>query len=279
VQLLPAALILLLRRNVVPESARFLVAKGRVREAREAAELLIGQIDDGARPKQESAGSEDEVAKKTSREGAAGGPRMPGLYGRTFGLALFSFAWGLANFGFVTWLPTLLEDLAYPGRSSSGYLSLSALIALPALAITGYLLTKWSTRWTLASYAVGGALALVALGASASDELLTPFLLIILAGLVFFFITSIGGAFSVYAAEVFPTAIRARRSGIVAGVGKLGAVVGPYLGALWLAGEGSALGLQLPFAGALLLAAVVLAIAGVETRDLTLEQIDESRER
>jgi putative MFS transporter len=145
---------------------------------------------------------------------------------------------------------------------------------LPALAITAYLLTAWSTRWTLVAYAVGGAVALVALGASVTAGLLTPLLLIILGSAVFFFITSIGGAFSVYAAEVFPTAIRVRRSGIVAGVGKFGAVVGPSLGGLWLASGGSTLGLQLPFAAALVLAASVLALAGVETRSLTLEEID-----
>jgi putative MFS transporter len=265
VQLLPAAFILLLRRNVVPESARFLLAKGRAGEAREAAEHLLGSIPESAAQREEPKGS------------PASGPSPP-LYGRTVGLAFFSFAWGLANFGFVTWLPTLLENLGYTGRSSSASLSLSALIALPALAITGYLLTRWSTRWTLTAYAVGGALALVTLGISASGEVLSPLLLVATSSVVFFFITSIGGAFSVYAAEVFPTPIRARRSGVVAGVGKLGAVIGPYFGGLWLAREGSALGLQLPFAIALLLAAGVLAVSGLETRDMTLEEIDEVRQ-
>jgi hypothetical protein len=69
-------------------------------------------------------------------------------------------------------------------------------------------------------YAVGCALALVALDISASGEVLSPLLLVATSSALFFFITSIGGAFSVYAAEVFPTATRARRSGVVAGVGK-----------------------------------------------------------
>jgi hypothetical protein len=75
---------------------------------------------------------------------------VPRLYGRTLALAFFSFAWGLANFGLVTWLPTLLERLGYSGTLSSAYLSLSALIALPALGITTVLLTRWSTAFALA---------------------------------------------------------------------------------------------------------------------------------
>jgi MFS family permease len=76
-----------------------------------------------------------------------------------------------------------------------------------------------------------------------------------------------------YAAEVFPTPIRTRRSGVVAGAGKFGGVVGPYLGGLWLGAGGSSLGLQIPLAVSLFVAAAVLAVAGVETRNRALEQI------
>jgi putative MFS transporter len=261
-QLIPAALILVLRRRVLPESARYLLTKGRVAEARTAAESLVGPIARVAIPQEKR------------RELMAAMPAAR-LYGRTIGLGFFSFAWGLANFGFITWLPTLLRNLGYSGATSSGYLALSAFVAVPALIATAYLLTRWSTRWTLTVYAVGGAVALLTLAAVATAGSLTPLPLVVLSALIFFFITSIGGAFSLYAAEVFPTEMRARRSGIVAGLGKVGGVVGPYFGGLWLGAGGSTLGLQLPFALALLAAAVVLAITGVETRGLSLEQIGE----
>jgi putative MFS transporter len=180
----------------------------------------------------------------------------------------------LANYGFVTWLPTVLRGLGYTGATSSGYLALSALVALPALAITTLLVTRWSTRWTLATFALGGGLALAALGAGAAVGWLTPLSLVVVTGIAFFFLTSIGSVFSPYAAEVFPTQVRARRSGTVAAASRFGGVVGPFFGGLSLTASGSVLGLQLPLAAMLVLAAAVMALAGVETRGRTLEQID-----
>lgn len=59
----------------------------------------------------------------------------------------------------------------------------------------------------------------------------------------------------------------------MAAAGKAGAIVGPYFGGVWLGAGGTALGLQLPLAGALLAAAAVLVLAGVETTGRSLEEI------
>lgn len=260
VQLPPAALILLLRSRVVPESARYLLARNRLKEARAAAEALVGSI-------------AETVAQVTPLSATADFTGARRLYGRTLAFGLFSFAWGLANYGFLTWIPTMLRRMGYTGVASSGYLALSALIAIPAFAVTAYLVARWSTRWTLVAFAIGAALTLVVLGAGAAAGKVTPPILVAISSLVLFFMISIGGVFAFYAVEVFPTAVRVRRSGLVSAAGRLGGVVGPYLQGLLLASESSMLGLQIPLAAALVVAALVLTVAGLETRGRSLEQI------
>lgn len=281
VNIVPGLLILVLRGRIIPESARFLLSRGRLEEARRAAESLIGDLATLADGRSVSPDSRMGASVRVGRAptGNLATEMVPAivpaarLYGRTVALLLFSFAWGLANFGFVTWLPTLLGRLGYSDAGASASLALSAVVALPALWITTRLMTRWSTRWTLVAYAAGGAGVLLLLGAGMSGGWLSPIALVVFTSLAFFFVTAMGGAFSLYAAEVFPTTVRARRSGLVAGMGKLGGVVGPYLGGLWLAAGGSALGLHLPWSAALVVAALALALAGVETRGLGLEQI------
>lgn len=264
VAVIPGALILVLRSRVVPESARHLLAQGRVEEARAAAESMVGPIPEVS-PVEET-GDEQPVIAAPVRA----------LYGRTVLLGFFSFALGLASFGFITWLPTLLGKVGYAGATSSAYLALSAFISLPALAITTLLFTRWSTRGTLVSYAVAGGLTFVLLGAAATGGLLTPLVLVAVSSLALFFITSIGGAFPLYSAEVYPTGMRTRRTGIISAAGRLGSIIGPYFGGLWLAGGGSVLGLTILLAIGLIAAAAALHVAGVETRGRSLEQISGS---
>lgn len=255
----PAALVLALRARVVPESARYLVARGRIAEARAAAESVVGPLE----------------AVPTPPRVAARAParRVGGLWGRTLALGFFSFAWGLASFGLIIWLPTMLGTLGWGGAASSGYLALSALIALPALIVTTALFTRWSSRGTLVAYAAGGGAMLLVLATGTLYGVVSPLFLIVVSGLAFFFINSIGGAFALYASEVYPTEMRTGRTGLVAAAGKFGGVVGPLMGSLWLATHASTSGLFFALAASLFAAAVTLALAGVETRGRSLEEI------
>ena len=195
--LVPAAFILVLRSRIIPESARFLIAQGRLREARLAAESLIGPIPDSD--------PWDEPPKTVGASTPVARLFWKRYLSQTLSLGLFSFSWGIANFGFVIWLPTLMTQLGYKNAQSSSYLALSALLAVPALAVSTWLYTRWSTKGTLVAYALGGGLAIAAMGAALGGALVSAPTLIGLVSLTILFLTSLGGAYPIYTAEVFST--------------------------------------------------------------------------
>ena len=78
---------------------------------------------------------------------------------------------------------------------------------------------------------------------------------------------------SPYTAEVYPTALRGTGSGIAAGSSKLGGIVAPPLAAWILALAPGFTAIGLIVAVPVAVSALVLAFAGVETRDRSLEEL------
>ena len=63
-------------------------------------------------------------------------------------LCLFGFAWGLCNWGFITWLPDMLRTAGFEAGLSSELLSRSAVYALPGTILAALSYGFWSSRWT-----------------------------------------------------------------------------------------------------------------------------------
>lgn len=262
---LPTGLLLALFARYIPESPRFLLLVGREEEARRALERY------GA-----DAAAAGPVPAFGDGEGARSAPRMAlatvlgtRYAAQTIPLAVFGLAWGLANFGFLTWLPSLLQQR--PGLWND-LLARSALVALPGCLAATWLYGRWRTRASIGAFALGTSVAMMALGlllTRTQDRLLLGALV----SLVLVGINGTSAMFTVYAAEIFPTAARGTGTGLVAAAGKLGGLLGPQVVAVALILGGGAIAAAWLVAVPLSAAGVVMWRAAVETRQRSLSEI------
>lgn len=256
---LPTGLLLVLLNRFIPESPRFLLATNQVEEA----DVVMRRFG---------------VRVVESAENVGGAPGRKPLPGRTalgpitVALSVYGLGWGVVNFGFLTWLPT---DLAGTGRSAaqvSTILTHAALFSLPGAAAVAWLYGWWSSR---------GTMVLVGLLTAAS---LTSFAIVgpaiadhrrVFTALLVGLLVSLWGMIAVlapYGAEVYPTHLRARGAGLLAGATKLGGVLALGLVLSGVAPPG--------LTGAAVFSAVLIAaggagilMLGVETRRRRLEEI------
>jgi putative MFS transporter len=260
----PTGLVLIGLSPLLPESARFLLEKGRFEEARETlsrygAVIASDRREPAARP-----------ANFAMREAAAPKDKPKGRLGLAIALTLVALAWGFVNFGVLLWLP---GSLVAEGRSvslASVLIAKSALIAVPTVVVTTWLYSLWSTRSVL----------ILAIGVTTLGLFATlfrgdfPFLANPLIS-VSLLVVGTGAVISIlmpYAAENFPVRNRGRATGWVAGCSKVGGVIAQTFAvfALVPAFRLAAGAIAIPTAVSLLL----IWIFGRETRGSDLRELE-----
>ena len=261
---LPTGLLLLLLNRWIPESPRFLIARGRDEEARAVM----------ARYGAETVG--DEPSELVAVEGSLrGGWRelVSGrLRGSAFAVGLFGLGVGLVTFGFQLWIPSNLQKLGFTEVTSDKILRDSALIGFPVTIAIALLYGFWSSRRTMILLGVGTALALLGFVAAGDRVAHDRALLYVLLVVPITGISSVLAAVTAYSSEVFPTKLRARGTGLAAGASKAGGVLVIALVAAAVAPPSiadTALIGAIPMA----LAAVAVTVFGRETRSRRLEEI------
>ncbi|MEO8627975.1 MAG: MFS transporter [Betaproteobacteria bacterium] len=146
---LPTGLILIFLNSFIPESPKFLLAVGRVKEAYTA----LRQFGRSVRP----AGPHD--APEVMAAEYVGKPESLNLVARTWAFSVTAIAWGLINFGVLLWMPAHLVAKCYSIALSSQVLAAPGLIALPTVFVAAFLYSRWSSKGALI-----GSIALTALG-------------------------------------------------------------------------------------------------------------------
>lgn len=253
---LPTGLTLVLLGALIPESAKFLLARGRVQEA----EAVMRRF--GARATRAS------VATKAERP-----PAHPltglSLFGKLAALSVCGLSWGLVNFGLLLWLPADLVAKGYSVGVSSRMLAESALIAFPTVFLAALIYSRWSTKWALATMIalmLAGLLLVLRLELAGTGSPVLPVALLIVGS------NGIIAIVLPYTAESFPLRVRGRATGWVAACTKLGGLMaqGLTIGGVALAISASSLMVMVPT----LLSLLLVAWFGQETRGRDLRQLD-----
>jgi putative MFS transporter len=255
---LPTGLSLVLLGALIPESAKFLLARGRREEARQVMERF-GSIARKARPAEQLAIQMGPAVALTGRA----------FFGKLFALSLAAICFGLVNFGLLLWLPTDLVSRGYSMEVSSQLLAESALIAFPTIFIAAAAYSRLSTKWSVVgsiAVTMAGLAGVLQLEFTGSGSPVIPVALLIVGT------NALIAMLLPYVAESFPLRIRGRTTGMVAACSKAGGMIAQFLAILALVPPLALVSLivMVPTVAAL----VLIAWFGKETRGRDLRDLD-----
>jgi putative MFS transporter len=289
-------------RFMIPESPRYLAARGRLDEA----EHLVRKMEDQAgraadtvvatpaRPVDAMAASPvaPEIASSAAPTvdpgvtSAKTDPVPAADPGLTSPFAAFKQLWSkehlrstavlwvlwlginLGYYGFVLWTPSLLMAQGFDMVKSFGFTLLMCVAQLPGYLAAAISIEKLGRKPTLTVFFAGTAAAAWLFGHATSESQILAF-----GCLLYFFALGAWGCVYSYTPELYPTDIRGSGTGWAAAFGRLGALVAPMiLPVLYGAfgAENGYAGVFVLLTGVFLAVAIIVGIFGRETKGKAL---------
>ena len=264
---LPAVVLVFVRRNV-PESVRYLLSKGKAAEAENTVRAIEQRslgASAAAAPIADAELTSAPQVKVTSRV-TVFELMKEGRAPRTILLWVVSFCFLWSSNGILFMLPTILTQRGMPLSQAILLTLVQAIGGVFGYVACAFLIDRYGRRPVLFLYFFVGA-AFHLWFAMASG--LWMFAAIALVGWVN---PGVYGPSTVYAAELYPTHLRATAVGWYFGIGRIGSFLAPAVVGFMLA-QGLGQYVLHTFALTYFIAAIAIWTVGIETRGLVLEKI------
>lgn len=217
--LLPIALSLILLLTL-PKSPRFLTR--RPRRWPELVALLARM----ARPTQPGTAFTDVTEQKLGTRPGVGALFEASRTRDTLALWGSFFLCLLAVYSAFSWLPTLLTSEGFSAEIAGAGLTAYNLGGIAGALLCALAISRFGSRWPLAICCAGGAIsALVLMGRT------DPTAVVLLLGLHGLFVNAVQSTMTAVCAYVYPTNVRATGTAFALVFGRLGAILGGFVGA------------------------------------------------
>lgn len=168
-------------------------------------------------------------------------------------------------YGMFLWLPSVMVLKGFSLINSFGYVLIMTLAQLPGYFVAAWLIEKWGRKTVLSFFLLGTA------GSALGFGMATSLPMLLTAGMLLsFFNLDAWGALYAYSPEQYPTIVRSSGSGMAAGIGRIGGIVGPLLVGHLLGANLSVTGIFGIFTASILVAIVAIIFLGKETMGVKL---------
>ena len=261
---LPALYVCLIRMHMA-ESVRYLLAHGRVGEARQIVVSLERQLHVPVAPFVSEKETVPVVAKASFRELW----KKP-FASRTIMLWLVWFGINFSYYGIFMWLPSLVFQQGFTVVKTFEYVLIMTLAQLPGYYCAAWLVDKIGRKYTLSAFLLFSGVASYFFGHAS-----TAAALMMWGSVMSFFNLGAWGVLYTYTPEQYPTAIRALGSGWAAGFGRFGGMAAPMMVGALLARSFGFASVFYMFALVFAAVAVIVMSLGVESKQKDLESISE----
>ncbi|MGY3315699.1 putative MFS transporter [Peribacillus simplex] len=143
---------------------------------------------------------------------------------QTLVLWILWFCVVFSYYGMFLWLPSVMVLKGFSMIQSFEYVLIMTLAQLPGYFSAAWLIEKMGRKFVLITYLIGTAISAFFFGSAEGLALL------VVSGMFLsFFNLGAWGALYAYTPEQYPTAVRGTGTGLAAGIGRIGGVLGPLL--------------------------------------------------